>query len=32
MINLAPTKYVQETSSKTLNATVLDFKTLHKPT
>jgi hypothetical protein len=32
MINLAPTKYVQETSSKTLNATALDFTTLHKPT
>jgi hypothetical protein len=32
MINLAPTDYVQETSSETLNETALKFTTLHKPT
>jgi hypothetical protein len=32
MINLTPTEYVQDTSSRTLNATALKFTTLHKPT
>jgi hypothetical protein len=32
MINLAPTEYVQASSSGTLNATALKFTTLHKPT
>jgi hypothetical protein len=32
MINLAPTEYVQETSSGTLNVMALKFTTLHKPT
>jgi hypothetical protein len=31
MINLAPTEYVQETSSGTSNAMALKFTTLHKP-
>jgi hypothetical protein len=31
-INLAPTDYVPETSSGTLNAMALTFTTLHKPT
>jgi hypothetical protein len=31
-INLAPTEYVQETSSGTLNAMALKFTILHKPT
>jgi hypothetical protein len=32
MIHLAPTEYVQETSSGTSSITVLKFTTLHKPT
>jgi hypothetical protein len=32
MINLAPTEYVQETSSGTLNVMALKFTTFHKPT
>jgi hypothetical protein len=31
-INLAPTDYVPETSSGTLNVMALKFTTLHKPT
>jgi hypothetical protein len=32
MVNLAPTEYVQASSSGTLNAMALKFTTLHKPT
>jgi hypothetical protein len=31
MINLAPTDYVQETSSRTMNTMTLKYTTLHKP-